>query len=235
MSHFGIDLPGTFAERFAVRSDRVRRLPAKVPFAWGALAEPVSVCLEALAQARIPVAGALLVLGDGPFGLLMARLALHLGQREVVVAGHEPFRLAQARGARTVCTRAASDAPACLLGAAGADGYQAAVLAVGSPQAAADAVAVLAPRGRLVLFAALAGGCQLDLLRVHARELEIVGACNDQDRFDAAVELLAQPGLALGELVTHAFPLAAFAEALALAARGHDRALKVAFTFPPEP
>jgi threonine dehydrogenase-like Zn-dependent dehydrogenase len=231
LSHFGIDLPGTFAERFAVRSDRARHLPAGVPFAVGALAEPVCVCLEALAQARVPTKGALLIIGDGPFGLLLARLARHLGQGELVLAGHEPFRLGHAREARTICTRAAADPVACLLDAGDQEGYGAVILAVSSAAAARDAVSLLAPRGRLVLFSALPAGTELDLWRVHARELEIVGACNDQDRLDAAVELLGRPELALSSLVTHTFPLAAFEAALELAARGHDQALKVAFGF----
>ena len=42
---------------------------------------------------------------------------------------------------------------------------------------------------------------------------------------------LANPALHLDELVTHTFALEAYQEALALAATGHDRALKVAFTF----
>ncbi len=48
MAHFGINLPGTFAEHYRVRQDRARRIPDDVDSAAAALAEPVCVCLEAL-------------------------------------------------------------------------------------------------------------------------------------------------------------------------------------------
>ena len=47
----------------------------------------------------------------------------------------------------------------------------------------------------------------------------------------AAVSLLGDPGLALGELVTHTFPLSEFRQAFELAEFGKERAMKVAFVF----
>jgi len=49
---------------------------------------------------------------------------------------------------------------------------------------------------------------------------------------DEALRCLDDPELALHEIVTHALPFAQWPEAFALARDGHDRALKVALTFP---
>ena len=246
MGHLGINMQGTFAEYYVVRADRARHIPQDVPFTVGALAEPVCVCLEALAQANLPPGGRLLVIGDGPFGVLIARLAqgllvqglpaqglpvqfLHPG--EVVIAGRHDFRLGFARGAVPVNVIKAATPLARLRAQAGETGYDAVVLAVGSAQAVREGQALLRPKGRLVVFAAMPGETPVDLFDLHMRELEIVGACNDQDRLDEAVERLADPALGLGELVTHTFPLAAYREALELAERGHESATKVAFVF----
>jgi threonine dehydrogenase-like Zn-dependent dehydrogenase len=43
---------------------------------------------------------------------------------------------------------------------------------------------------------------------------------------------LSDPKLALHEIVTHAVPFRQWPEAFALARDGHDRALKIALTFP---
>jgi threonine dehydrogenase-like Zn-dependent dehydrogenase len=110
-----------------------------------------------------------------------------------------------------------------------------AILAVSSGAAAVASLAALRPRGRLVLFSALHERLGLDLLSVHLRELEIVGSCNDEARLDEAMECLGDPGLALHEIVTHHVLFADWPSAFALARDGHDRALKVALTFPETP
>lgn len=230
LGHFGYNLPGTFAEYYRVRRDRARHIQDDIPFQVAALAEPVSVCLEALAQARLASGANLLILGDGPFGVLMTRLAARLDLGEVVIAGWSDFRLSFSRQAVQVNTYQAAD-PTQLLRAV-VDGYDAAILAVGSRQAFADGLRCLKPRGRMVVFSALPGDTPVDLFSVHLKELEILGACSDQDQFDEALRLLSDPVLALAELVTHQFSLEAYQPAFQLAEHGKDQALKVAFTFP---
>lgn len=220
MGHLGLDRDGAFAEFFTQRADRVRPLPAAVSDALGTLLEPVAVCLQAVARAGEIRQREVLVVGDGPFGNLIARLAHRAGARHVTVVGREPFRLGRLRHA-TAATTAAPDSA------------DVAILAVSSPGAAATGLAALRPRGRLVLFSALPDATPLELLPVHVRELEIVGACNDEDRLDEALGCLADPALALDELITHQLPFDQWAEAFALARDGHDRALKVTLTFPP--
>jgi threonine dehydrogenase-like Zn-dependent dehydrogenase len=177
----------------------------------------------------------LLVIGDGPFGILIARLAARLGLAKVVIAGRHDFRLGFARGAGRVNTRALGDGAAAALRAeAGRPlGYDAAIAATGSTEAVREGLALLRPKGRLVLFSAVPGATPVDLFDVHVRELEIVGACNDQGRFDEACALLGDPSLALGELITHRLPMRDYREAFRLAAEGREEAMKVAIL--PEP
>jgi len=234
MGHFGLSMQGTFAEFFVARQDRVRRIPDDVEFAVAALAEPVCVCLEALAQTGLAAGQRLLVIGDGPFGVIMARIA---GQRmglQVTVAGHHAARLAHAAPARTVNLRDNADPRQALRAANDDRGYDAAILAVDSREALAVGLDVLRAMGRLVIFAPMPGETPVDLFTVLLRELEIVGAVNDRDRMDHAIEALADPALALANLVTHRYLLDAYDTAFAVAER--DRAaMKVAFTFPDAP
>ncbi len=219
MGHLGHDRDGAFAEYFVQRADRVRPLPHEFPATLGALLEPVAVCLQAIARAGEVRGRDVLIAGDGPFGNIIARLALRAGARGVIVVGREPFRLGQIRDAATteVAPRACVDI---------------AILAVSSTEAAASCLAALRPRGRLVIFSALSELPALDMLSVHLRELEIVGSCNDEERLDEAMKCLSDPTLALHEIITHGIPFKRWPEAFALARDGHDRALKVALTFP---
>lgn len=229
MGHFGINRPGAFADYFTVRQDRARRIPAGLDYAVAALAEPVAVCIEALEQARLAPGDRLLVLGDGPFGILTARLAARRSLDRVALAGHHPFRLNFAPEAVRIDTHLAADPVTALLEPTGGAGYDAVILATGSARAAADALRLLRAKGRLVVFSAIPGATPLDLFSVHVKELEIVGACNDQDRFDDAVVALNNPALRLGELITHRFPLAEAERALEQARSGRESAIKVAF------
>ncbi len=231
MGHFGINRPGTFAEYYPVRVDRARAIDQSLPFYQAALAEPVCVCLEALQQARLEAGSRLLILGDGPFGVLMARLAGQLDLAATVIAGWMDYRLAFAQTVRRVNTSQSKDPYSVLLAENDGQGYDASILAVASPEAFQLGLKLLCPKGRLVVFSAIPGSTAVDLFDVHMRELEIVGACNDRDLFDRAVGLLNNPALNLGELVTHRFPLAGYRQAFDLAAHGRDRAMKIAFQF----
>jgi len=107
-----------------------------------------------------------------------------------VVAGHHDFRLSLAHPAITVNVAHMTDAKKVLLEVSGGRGYDAVILATGNRRAFQDALELLCAKGRAVLFSAISGETPVDLLRVHAKELEIVGACNDQERLDEAVEYL---------------------------------------------
>jgi 2-desacetyl-2-hydroxyethyl bacteriochlorophyllide A dehydrogenase len=236
MQHFGINLQGTLAEYYTVRADRARHIPAGVDFALASLSEPISVSLEALEQARLTRAASLLIIGDGPFGQMINRLAAAYPLSKVVMAGWFDFRLGFARGAVPLNTRGAVDPVERMKAALGGGelsrrGYDAVIIAVGSAQAFNQGLQCLKPKGRLVVFSAINGETPVDLFTVHLKELEIIGACNDQDRFDQAVSMLADPGLGLSEVITHRFPIQDFQQAIDLAGSGQERALKVSIEF----
>jgi threonine dehydrogenase-like Zn-dependent dehydrogenase len=231
MGHLGLDRNGTFAEFFCIRADRVRRLPAGVDFRFASLLEPVAVCLEALQRGRLQAGETLLVVGDGPFGLLIARLASRCNPSKVIVAGRHEFRLRHVPQAVAINEKSAPDVPGTVRKANGGRGVDVAVMAAGSPSAMELALASLRARGRLVVFSAVQGAPSVDWFRLHTQELEIVGACNDEDFIDSAMERLADPVLGLNSLVTHQLPFADWPRAFDLARNGKDEALKVALRF----
>src|SRR5262249_34466606 len=99
-------------------------------------------------------------------------------------------------------------------------------------QAALDlGLACLRTRGRVVVFSAVNGPVKLDLFRVHTQELEIIGACNDQNLIDLALHQLTNPKLRLDTLVTHRLAFDQWPQAFELARNGKDEALKVALLF----
>ena len=218
MGHLGIDRDGCFAAYFVHRADRVRVIPGDIDFSTGALLEPVSVCLEAVSRAGDLTGKKVLIVGDGPFANIIARLAKRAGAGEVLVSGRTPFRLQMIPGVEIV-----NDVPE--------RSVDIAILAVGSASAVDTCIKALRPRGRMVVFSAVHEPVPVDLFSIHVLELEIAGACNDEYKIDDALQCLGDKSLALENIVTHQVPFEQWEEAFELARYKHDRALKVALVF----
>lgn len=231
MGHLGVDREGTFAEYFAIPARRVRRLPEGVDTAVGALVEPVAVCLEAVRRARVSAGETVLVVGDGPFGIIISRLLLRLEPARLVLVGRHDFRLGQVPEATRINEREVGDVTEAVCDAAGGRGVDAAILAAASAEGVGLCLRSLRARGRLVLFSGIPAPVAVDLFRVHVKELEILGACNDQGYLDEALCCLSDQDLGLGSLITHRLPFSDWRQAFDLAARGKDEALKVAMVF----
>ncbi len=231
MGHLGLDRDGTFAEFFCVRADRIRRLPAQADFRSASLLEPVAVCLEAVRRGRIREGESLLVAGDGPFGLLITRLAASCKPARIILAGRHEFRLRQVPGAIPINERHTADIRRAIRDANDGHGVDVAVVAAGSASALELALASLRARGRLVVFSAIHGTPCVDWFQLHTQELEILGACNDEELIDLAVERLADENLRLASIVTHRLPFNEWPRAFDLARTGKDEALKVALAF----
>lgn len=229
MGHLGVDRNGTFAEYFVVPSDRVRRIPIGLDMETAALLEPMSVCLEAIERARLQSGETLLIVGDGPFGILIGRLALRRKPGKIILVGRHDFRLRQIPEALTV--RYHKNAPAAVKALNEGEGVDVAILATGNQSAVNLCISSLRARGRMVVFSALGRPCKMDLLKVHLQELEILGCCNDKNFLDIALQNMADPDLKLSSLVTHRLPFAEWPQAFQLAGRERRHALKVALIF----
>lgn len=63
-----------------------------IPYEEACLTEPLSVCLNSVLAARIPLNGSVAVLGCGPLGLMTARVARLRGAGRVFITGHQGDR-----------------------------------------------------------------------------------------------------------------------------------------------
>jgi threonine dehydrogenase-like Zn-dependent dehydrogenase len=231
MGHLGLDRDGTFAEFFCIRADRAR-VVAEYALRYGSLLEPVAVCLEAVQRGRIAPGDNVLVAGDGPFGIIIGRLASRRCRPgKVIVAGRHDFRLRQVAEAITVNENVTPDVLTAVRQASGHAGVDVAIMAAGTQSALDLCLGSLRARGRAVIFSAIPGQARVDLFRVHTQELDILGACNDQAMIDEALVCLDDPELGLASLVTHRLPFAEWPRAFELARGRKDEALKVALVF----
>lgn len=78
---------GGFAEFIKVRYTSVYPMP-DLDYRAGALAEPLTVAIDMVEAAEIPLAGRVAIFGPGPIGLMIAKMALVKGASRVYLTGH---------------------------------------------------------------------------------------------------------------------------------------------------
>ncbi len=224
---------GAYAEYIVLPPRLVRTnlvpIPAGVPAARVAFAEPVACCLHAIDVAAIQPGDPVAVFGHGPLGLLLGLLAQRAGAR-VVLAGKAGPRLAvAARLGFAACLDVAGAAdPVGLVRSAAGGGVRCAIDATGRPEAWEQAIAATDKGGTILFFGGCAPGTsiRLETRRVHYEELRLLGVFHHTPALiRRAVGLLADGTLDPTPLVTHEMGLAEVPEALAKMGRGE--ALKV--------
>jgi L-iditol 2-dehydrogenase len=209
-------------------------LPAGVTFEEATFVEPVNTCLKAVRKARVAPGETVLVIGQGPIGLLLMLLAKHEGAR---VFSSDPMTGRRAASERFGAEKSFEPATANLLKemrhVTNGRGADAVLVAVPNPSLVGEALALARPGGRVLLFAHNDPVLKLEFpaAAVGVEEKEILGSYSasvgDQDESAA---LVFERRLPVRELISHRFPLERIADALELAARPADNTLKVVIT-----
>ncbi|MBU6402716.1 MAG: alcohol dehydrogenase catalytic domain-containing protein, partial [Verrucomicrobia bacterium] len=208
----------------------VVKIPARNTFVEGAMLEPVNTVLKAVNRLTLLRGDVVLVVGQGPIGLLFTRL-LALRGLAVIASDllEERLKLARRFGARWTLRGDDPRFPEKIRRLTRGRGLDAAILAVPSDAAVRQASASLRGAGQLLLFAHTRRGVTtgLDLSTVCVDEKDLLGSYSADFTLQAEVaRLVFSRRLDVRPLVTHQLPLAATAEAVRLAATPTPGALK---------
>jgi L-iditol 2-dehydrogenase len=152
------------------------------------------------------------ILGAGPIGILHIKVARLSGARLIVVSEPNPLRRVAAlnAGADIVVDPTTEDIFAKVKSATGGLGVDVAIVAIGVPSLANDALRLVCRRGRVSLFAGFAKGVEaaLDVNVIHYNEVVVTGAFGlTRLLFERALKMIASGRLELKSLLTHRFGL----------------------------
>ena len=202
----GRDLTGAFAERFVVPERAAVPLPEGVPADGATLIEPLANAVHVTSRS-VRDGDDVLVIGAGPIGVLMARMALERGARRAFVTDPVAPRLvlARAQGA----TPLPGEDPAAALFEATADrGVDVVVDAAGFEATWALGLRAVRPGGRFEAVGLGAPSGRVDLFAIAGKEVRITGsfAWTEED-FDRAIDLTASRAIDTGGWFT-TMPLA---------------------------
>ena len=229
--------PGGFAEFIKVRYTSLYPMPSGLDFRAGALAEPLTVAIDMVEAAEIPLAGRVAVFGPGPIGLMIARLALHKGAARVYLTGHahskRRWEVAEAIGV-TDCIYVDRQDVAQYFAGREPDGLDA-VLVTSPPSTIGDA-AKLCRFGGIIAYNGIKFGgdatIKLDGNDFHFKRLQLRGVHSIPNLgWPQAVELLRSRVIDPDLFISHDYPFDKVPEAVQFAAKARSETVKVMVNF----
>jgi L-iditol 2-dehydrogenase len=224
---------GGFAEYIRVMDWIVRRgvvrIPDSVTSEEASFVEPVNTCLKAVETATVRSGETALVVGQGPVGLVLMQILRSRGV-QVLVSDMlaDRLELAQSLGADRVL-QAGGEIEREVHEKTEGRGVDCAFLAAPGEPAFNQALACTRPAGRVLVFSATSRGetAVVDLGPLCTSEKSILTSYSSSIDLQAeAARLVFSRTVKVRDLITHRFPLAETALALATASRPAPGSLK---------
>jgi L-iditol 2-dehydrogenase len=209
------------------------KIPDDIPFEQASFIEPVNTCYKAVRLLELQADETVLVIGQGPIGILLAALARRTGatvltsdlyaERHAIAAGFGLDHPLDARGDVVAAAKDATDGR----------GADVALVAVGADALIRVAMDAIRPGGRVMLFASTQHGeAGFDPAAVCMDEKTLMGSYSASVAINDEVSRLVFEGYRDGSfdltrLISHRFPLEDAAAAIDLASHPQAGSMKI--------
>ncbi len=208
----------------------VVKLPDNVSYELATFVEPVNTCIKGIETLALKPGETVLVIGQGPIGMILAFLAQRAGAR-VITSDLFPQRLTigQRLGLQNGVEASKTDLVQHMLSLTEGRGADASILAVAVNGLIKTAMDAVRPGGRILLFAQTQHGeAVIDPAAVCADEKSLLGSYSASvDLQQESVDFVFSREMDLEQLISHRFSLEESVEALQLAARPQPDSLKI--------
>lgn len=225
---------GGFAEYVRVMDWIVRKGVVKVPegvsFEQACWVEPVNTCMKGIATLAPQPDEKVLILGQGPIGVILAVLAQRAGA-EVLTSDLFPERLTISRtfGMEETIDASRNDVVARARQVTEGRGVDAVVVAAAGNGLIRPALEAARPGGRVLLFAqTVRSEATIDPATICVDEKTLLGSYSASvDLQEESVRFVFSRAMDLQRLITHRFPLQRAVEALDFAAHPKPGSMKI--------
>ena len=211
-----------------LRFGAVHRIPDGLSYDQAAIAEPLGCCINGLEMCNITLGDTVVVIGAGPAGCMLMRLARSYGATKVIAVQRSRARLEAAEqlgGADLVICTQDGDPVDAVRAATGGEGADVVITANSAVQTHEQALQMARNRGRINFFGGLPKGSpaiSLDSNLVHYKELMLTGSHGSVPRHHyLALQVLAAGVIDAEAYITHRYALSQILDAFA-AAEAHD-------------
>jgi L-iditol 2-dehydrogenase len=206
--------PGGLSEQVYIPAALAQRgmfaIPDSMPDEIAALAEPLGCVIKGLDDAHLHSGDTLLVIGDGPMGLLAAGAGKHMGALHVMVAGMTEHRLNSARYfADTTIDVSREDLRNGVDAHTQERGADVVIVAVSSGEALATGIAMVRAGGWVNAFAGVPEGTEiaLDVRKLHYQQYHLTGSFGTApEHMKKALDMLAAQKVDFSPIISAHYP-----------------------------
>ncbi|RPJ80649.1 MAG: alcohol dehydrogenase [Acidobacteria bacterium] len=221
---------GSLVEYIRVPARSCFPLPDQLTCEEGALLEPLGVALHAVSLAHMHLEESVAILGAGPIGLLILKVALLSGARPIIVTDRFPWRLDVARrfGADHAINIEESNPIDAILELTRGRGVDV-VFEAAWGGAAAEAAIEIGCLGARIIMVGIPTESQLTLPAAPARRkgLTVRFSRRMKHTYSRTIPLVADGRINIRDLITHRLPLTQADKAFAMNAAYEDAVVKV--------
>ena len=225
---------GGFAEYVRVMDWIVEKgtvhIPEGVSFEQACFVEPVNTCMKGVDSLRLEPDETVLVIGQGPIGLILSILAKRTGARVITSDLYsQRLTISKSFGLGLTIDASCTDVIQRVREMTEGRGADAVILAVGGNGLIRPAMEATRPGGRVLLFAqTVRGEVMVDPAAICVDEKTLLGSYSASVELqEESVRFVMSQEMELGRLISHRFPLGRGLEALQLAAHPQPDSMKV--------
>jgi L-iditol 2-dehydrogenase len=205
-------------------------IPDGVSFEQACFVEPVNTCMKGIEALRLAKGETVLVIGQGPIGIILSALAQRAGASVITSDLYEQrLTISVTLGLTNTVNASRADVVQEVRKQTEGRGADAAILAVGGNGLIRTAMDAVRPGGRVLLFAqTVHGEATIDPAAVCVDEKTLLGSYSASvDLQEAAVKFVMGSEMDLEKLISHRFALSDGLEALELAAHPKADSMKI--------
>ncbi len=213
---------GAFATYAKTKPAQAHKLPAELSYEQAAIIEPTTCALHAIRLSEMQEGDVVAVLGMGPIGQLVARVAKALGARAVYATETSPSRLELARCAVDEAIDAnAADPVEKILALTDGTGADIVFECAGNVATTQQSVAVARTGGTIVIAGICFDWVSIPVSNIVLRGLTVKGSiCFSVGEYASALNLIRDRKIDVAPLLTCTMPLDDINEAFEKASRG---------------
>jgi len=225
---------GGFAEYVRVMDWIVEQgtvpIPDGVSFEQACFVEPVNTCMKGVDALHLQADETVLVIGQGPIGLILSILASRTGARVITSDLYsQRLTISKSFGLGLTIDVSRTDVTERVLELTDGRGADAVILAVGGTGLIRPAMDATRPGGRVLLFAqTVRGEVLVDPAAICVDEKTLLGSYSASVELqEESVRFVMSREMELERLISHRFPLARGLEAIDLAAHPQPDSMKI--------